>query len=99
MSVITSLLRMATVEETDAIVNETSFFYFVELQLVDPKAMKSIQTTIFVTLVQASTVLGVASPLLAIRSIYSNAHVRSARKKSYITHERALNEFQKRPTF
>ena len=75
ISSIVSLLRMATVEETEQIVNETSFFYFVELQLVDPKAMKSLQATVFVTLMQTSTILVVASPLIVIRAIYSNAHV------------------------
>lgn len=45
---------MATVEETDAIVNATGFFYFVELQLHDPKAMKSLQMSVLITLSQVT---------------------------------------------
>ena len=56
-----ALLHMLTSVEKAAIIHKTSFFYFVELQVCDPKAMKSRQTVLFITLFQFAGACGVAA--------------------------------------
>jgi hypothetical protein len=71
-----SLLQLITSEETAAIVHQTSFFYFVELCIVDPKTMKSVQVLFLVALAQTVTLLSIAAPLFIFSSIYKAAHLR-----------------------
>ena len=70
-----SLLKLIMPEETAAIVHQTSFFYFVELCIVDPKKMKSFQVLFLIALVQTVTLLSIAAPLFMIYSIYKAAHL------------------------
>ena len=70
-----ALLSMAGEHDIAEIDKTTSFFYFVELQFVDPAAMKSIQTTLFVTFMQTFVNVAIVGPLFMFSQIYNAAYL------------------------
>ena len=69
-----SLLHLVSDEDWAAIYQQTSFFYFVELQFVDPSKAKSRQAMLAVTAIQVLVLLALVAPLFVFSAIYNASH-------------------------
>jgi hypothetical protein len=72
-----SILELATDTQIDAIIRETTFFYFIECLLADPKAAKSLYFELYLTVMQSIAVLApIGTPFTCFTSCFTSAKVR-----------------------